>query len=288
MDYPKISVITPSYNQGQFLEETILSVVGQNYPALEYIIMDGGSADNSVEVIKKYERHLSHWVSEKDGGQAAAINTGFGMATGDILAWLNSDDMYLPGALFYVAAQFTTGKPSIFFGNGLHFIEGNPRWVFGSDVKRAHENKDLTLTDYIIQPSSFFSKGAWSETGNLDESLTFGFDWDWFIRARKSGVNFLPDDKYLSLYRIHEAHKTGAGGAHRCEELATIYGRHAGPEYGRLFADCCRLRSKIEARKKLIRSFGLSRGEVRLLRLLLPKLFRGFKHEEVRDIVNMI
>jgi glycosyltransferase involved in cell wall biosynthesis len=96
---PKITIVTPSYNQGQYLEDTIASVLGQNYPNLEYMVLDGGSSDNSLEIIKKYENHLAFWVSERDGGQSAAINRGFGAATGDILAWLNSDDMYLPRVL---------------------------------------------------------------------------------------------------------------------------------------------------------------------------------------------
>lgn len=288
MDYPKISVITPSYNQGQFLEETILSVIGQNYPNLEYIIMDGGSTDNSVEIIKKYQKHLAYWVSEKDGGQGAAINKGFGLATGEILAWLNSDDMYLPGALLHVAERFDTSQPEIFFGNCLHFIEGNPRWVFGSDVKRGHETKDLRLADYIIQPSSFYGRSAWLQTGPLDESLVFAFDWDWFIRARKAGVNFRPEDKYLSLYRIHDEHKTGSGGGDRLKELGAIYGRHIGPKYERLFSACCNYRSKIESRRRWIRRLGLSRIEIRMLKLVSPKLFRGFRADEVRDIMSMI
>ena len=112
----KISIITPSYNQGQYLEETIRSVRDQPYPNLEYIIMDGGSTDNSVEIIKKYESRLAHWESRPDDGQADAINKGFNMATGDILGWLNSDDYYKPGALTEVAEYFDADDLKIVFG----------------------------------------------------------------------------------------------------------------------------------------------------------------------------
>jgi len=183
----KISVITPSYNQGHFLEETILSVIGQGYPNLEFIIMDGGSTDNSVEVIKKYESHLTYWVSEKDAGQADAINKGFARATGDILAWLNSDDMYLPGTLTYISSKLDTRAPELLFGNCFHFEQDKPKSE-GSDVRRWHAQRSLLLADYVIQPSAFWTHETWNKVGPLDESLTFGFDWDWFIRAAKSGV----------------------------------------------------------------------------------------------------
>ena len=104
--YPKISIVTPSYNQTQFLERTILSVLNQNYPNLEYIIIDGGSTDESVEIIKKYEKYLYYWVSEKDKGQSAAINKGFRKSKGEILAWQNSDDIYFPGVFKYIAKLF--------------------------------------------------------------------------------------------------------------------------------------------------------------------------------------
>ena len=106
MKYPKITIITPSFNQGNYLEQTIDSVLSQNYSNLEYIIIDGGSADNSVDIIKKYEKHLAYWVSEKDKGQTNAINKGLKIATGDIVNWLNSDDYYEPDALHKVADAF--------------------------------------------------------------------------------------------------------------------------------------------------------------------------------------
>src|SRR5204863_8863247 len=140
--FEKITIVTPSYNQGRCLEQTILSVIGQQYPNLEYIIMDGGSTDESVEIIKKYERHLAHWESEKDRGQAHAINKGFALATGTIFGWVNSDDFYLPGTLPFVADQLNPRKPEFLFGNCLHFVDGGQR-AYGSDVRGEHAQRDL-------------------------------------------------------------------------------------------------------------------------------------------------
>src|SRR5918993_5944601 len=154
MDYPRITVVTPSFNQGRFIEETILSVVGQQYPDLEYIVIDGGSTDETVEVIRRYEGRLAHWVSEPDGGQAHAINKGLARATGDILAWLNSDDLYLPGALAFVASALKSNEgPELLFGNCLHFVEGGAE-AYGSDVRALHGRTNLLLSDYVIQPSA--------------------------------------------------------------------------------------------------------------------------------------
>jgi glycosyltransferase involved in cell wall biosynthesis len=287
MNWPKITVVTPSFNQGQFLEETILSVVGQQYPNLEFIIIDGGSTDQSVEIIKKYEKHLTFWVSEKDKGQGAAINKGFGMATGDIMAWLNSDDMYLPGTFFHIVSSFKSTSPQLVFGNCVHIRE-NSSLVNGSDVGRRHSEMNLVLADYIIQPSSFWTRDLWIKTGALDESLVFAFDWDWFIRAKKTGAEFKPDVKYLSVYRIHGQHKTGVGGDTRLQELAKVYGRHAGDKYEELFLRCCSYRSKILSFTKWISRSRLSRHEGQLLKAAFPGVFRGFNQDEVRDMVSML
>lgn len=286
MSFEKITIVTPSYNQGRFLEQTILSVIGQQYPDLEYIIMDGGSTDNSVEIIKKYESHLAHWKSEKDRGQAHALNKGFALATGTIFGWINSDDFYLPGTLSFVAEQLDARKSELLFGNCLHFVDDQPR-AYGSDVRSDHERRDLRLADYIIQPSSFWTRESWLQTGVLDESLHFGFDWEWFIRAMKAGVAFQPEDRYLSAYRIHGKHKTAVGGDKRRIELASIYGRHVGPNYEQLFLRC-RTRPKLAFSRKWLSLLRLTRFEPVLLKAAFPTLFRGFRQNEIRDMMTMM
>jgi glycosyltransferase involved in cell wall biosynthesis len=287
MSFPKITVVTPSYNQGQFLEETILSVVGQQYPNLEYIVIDGGSTDSSLEILKKHQHHLTFWVSEPDRGQAHAINKGFSRATGDILCWLNSDDLFLPGALNFVSSRLDPSSAEVLFGNCFHFFEGVAA-SYGSDVVREHKRRDLRLADYIIQPSSFWTPKVWKQTGELDESLTFGFDWDWFIRAREGGAAFTPVDKYLSAYRFHSDHKSGTGGVRRLNELAAIYSRHAGAEYGRLFARCLRHHSRISFGRLWLRRLKLSRFEGPLLKLAFPAVFRGFRKSDISDMISML
>lgn len=283
---PKITIITPSYNQGRFLEQTILSVIGQGYSNLEYIIIDGGSTDNSVEIIKKYASHLTYWESEKDRGQAHALNKGFAQATGAIFGWINSDDFYLPNTLSFVAEQLNARSPEFLFGNCLHFVNDEPR-AYGSDVRGEHERRDLRLADYIIQPSSFWTRDTWLKAGPLDESLHFGFDWEWFVRAMKAGVAFKAVDRYLSAYRIHEAHKTAVGGDKRRVELASIYGRHVGANYEQLFLRCC-ARPRLAFSRKWLSLLRLMRFEPALLKAAFPIMFRGFRQNEIRDMMTML
>jgi glycosyltransferase involved in cell wall biosynthesis len=261
-------------------------VIGQGYPNLEYMIMDGGSTDGSRDVIKKYEKHLAYWVSEGDKGQSSAINSGFARATGEIFGWLNSDDMYLPGALFYAASQLNPAHPELLLGNCFHFHDSQPiGW--GSDVVGEHEARDLLLFDYIIQPSTFWTRKAWRLAGALDENLTFGFDWDWFIRAQRVSVVFKPCHRYLAMYRVHNAHKTSAGGRRRQDELAVIYSRYAGPRYGDFFAGCCHRQLTLRRIRRWIRRCRLTRLELPLLKIAFPDLFLGFPTKDVRAVVSM-
>ncbi len=285
-EVPKITVVTPSYNQGNFLEETIQSVLGQCYPSLEYIIMDGGSTDNSLEVIKKYEKHLAYWTSRDDGGQSAAINAGFARATGDILGWLNSDDVYLPGTLKFIALHLNLHRPEVVFGNCIYVREGFPDCA-GSDVVKAHQDLDTRLVNYIIQPSAFWTRRAWEETGSLAEDLFYSMDWDWFLRARQVGVAFQPVNRYLSLYRVHEAHKTGTGGKKRQSELAAVYEKHTGARRKDLYLECCRVGDEVDRFISRINSLHLRRAVKILLRYRFAKLFRDNDHQEVYNLLRM-
>jgi glycosyltransferase involved in cell wall biosynthesis len=207
MNYPKISVITPSYNQGQFLERTILSIINQNYPNLEYIVIDGGSTDNSVEIIKKYETRIVYWVSEKDKGQTDAINKGMRKATGDIVCWINSDDVLLPGAVQIVARYFNRHS-NVEFLNGLticidkddkilrigHIL--NSKWFHKKGVYN------------ISQQGMFWKKYIFEKIGELDETLHYAMDTEWIIRLYENKIKMAIINKPLGAIRVHESTKT--------------------------------------------------------------------------------
>jgi glycosyltransferase involved in cell wall biosynthesis len=284
--YPKFSIITPSFNQGAFLEQTILSVIGQRYPNLEYIIMDGGSTDNSVEIIKRYEKYITYWVSEQDNGQADAINKGFEIATGEILGWLNSDDYYLPETLNFVSDNILGNENEILFGNCFHFQENAER-AYGSNVYKNHSEEDLLYVDYLIQPASFWTKVCWDKVGKLDTDSNYVFDWKWFIRAKLMGVNFKPVSRYLSCYRIHDNHKTGTGGEPRKKEIAEVYREYLGEEYMEYFNHY--LKSHVNLKKSINRIDRLHLRSVKnsLLKILYPKLYK-IKDPKIKLIHRMI
>jgi glycosyltransferase involved in cell wall biosynthesis len=286
MNYPKISVITPSYNQGQYIEETILSVLNQNYPNLEYIIMDGGSNDNTVEIIKKYADKINFWVSEKDKGQADAINKGFERATGDILCWLNSDDYYFPDTLSYVASHIDILKKEIIFGEVDHIFEPSKK-IKHSNAKNKFENYQLELYDYIIQPGSFWTKKVWEEVGQVNEKLHFVFDWDWFVRAKKANTNFKYMQRVMAMYRVHDAHKTSNGGEKRQKEIEYMLSEYSGDKILNAFKFMRDERIKIDKVLKFAVSKKLTRFDIKILRLRFPSKFLSITDIALRQLYEL-
>jgi glycosyltransferase involved in cell wall biosynthesis len=224
---PRITIVTPSFNQADYLEATIKSVLDQNYPSLEYIVVDGGSTDGSVDIIKRYESHLAYWVSEPDNGQTDAINKGFARATGDLLGWLNSDDLYEPGALYRIAAHFQVHPACrLVYGQGDYCDERGWRTTPCAYVQ-PYDPRLLRSVDYILQPASFWQRELWQEVGPLSLHYSWGFDWEWFLRAsHRSDLCYLPEK--LALYRSLPATKTLSGGRRRQAELASIARRYGG------------------------------------------------------------
>jgi glycosyltransferase involved in cell wall biosynthesis len=180
-DLPRISIVTPSFNQAQFLERTIRSVLDQGYPELEYLVMDGGSTDGSIEIIRRYADRLTYWTSGPDAGQAAAINAGWRMAQGEIIAWQNSDDVYLPGALQVVGQAFLDHPEAVLvYGQTLRVDpDGRSLGTMGS----AFRHRILLYSHQLIPlPSAFFRRSAVEAVGLLDESLDYSMDLDLFLR----------------------------------------------------------------------------------------------------------
>lgn len=205
---PRISIVTPNLNQGRFLEATIRSVVDQNYPALEYIIQDGQSTDESLEIIRRYAPRLSHWISEPDSGQANAINRGMQHATGDILAYLNSDDLLLPGSLAYVARYFAT-HPEVDVVYGHRVLIDDDGQDIGRWVLPPHDDDILAYVDYVPQETMFWRRSLWERVGGrLDEAFHFAMDWDLILRFREAGAKFQRLPRFLGAFRISSDNKT--------------------------------------------------------------------------------
>lgn len=207
--FPKVSIVTPSYNQGRFLEETILSVLDQKYPNLEYIIIDGGSTDNSVEIIKKYEKHLAYWVSEKDSGQTEAINKGFRRCTGDIVAWINSDDIYLPNTFNFIVDYFIDHPEIDFVYGDAKIIDANGSFIMHRKEVPFDRTMGLLIGfGFLIpQPSTFWRRKIFESVGLLDEKLQYAMDSDlWAKVSEKHEIKHIP--RYLSEARYHDEAKT--------------------------------------------------------------------------------
>ncbi len=223
ISYPKITIVTPSFNQGEFIEETIRSILLQNYPNLEYIIIDGGSSDGTIEIIKKYSPYLSYWVSEIDAGQSDAINKGIRKATGDLFNWLNSDDYLERNALFEIAEAYRGNASKKVFCFGLsHLSNGEiipfTKYTDPSDVQKCY------CDPIIIQPATFFSLDNDNSIVELSRELHFTMDYELWLRFLflYGTESIFVSQKSVAVFRLHNESKTASGRVHFISDIALI------------------------------------------------------------------
>lgn len=205
---PVISIVTPSFNQGHVLEATLRSVLEQGYPALEYVVQDGGSTDASGEILARYGPRLTFWESAPDGGQSTAINRGMRRTTGEIMAYLNSDDLLLPGSLAYVARYFHAHpEVDVVYGHRI-LIDQDGREI-GRWILPRHDDHAIAYADYVPQETMFWRRRAWERIGaRIDESFRFAMDWDLILRFRAAGLTFRRVPRFLGAFRVWSDQKT--------------------------------------------------------------------------------
>ena len=227
---PLISIITPSYNQGRFIEATIRSVIEQDYPEIEYIIVDGGSRDETLEIIQRYQSHIAWWVSEPDQGQTDALNKGFARATGDILAWINSDDTYLPGA-FAEAAAFLQAHPEVGMVYGdANLVDEAGRFLERFPARQTDYKRLRRGSVHIPQQASFFRADLWRKVGPLDPSFYFAMDYDLWVRlAKLTPLHYHP--RLWANFRLHGQGKSIASDDRCYPEMLRVHYREGGSRF---------------------------------------------------------
>jgi glycosyltransferase involved in cell wall biosynthesis len=224
---PLVSIVTPSFNQAKYLEETIQSVLNQDYQNLEYIIIDGGSTDGSLDIIQKYSERLSWWISEPDRGQTDAINKGFARANGEILTWLNSDDTYLPGAVSQ-AVSFLTANPGVGMVYGdANLIDENGEIIGKFPAKQTDFRRLMRGYVHIPQQASFFRTDLWRQVGPLDPTFFFAMDYDLWVRLAKiTSLCYYP--RLWANFRLHGGAKSVAADDRCWPEMVRVHRREGG------------------------------------------------------------
>jgi GT2 family glycosyltransferase len=272
---PTISMVTPSYAQGRFLQRTISSVLDQGYPELEYFVQDGGSTDDTLEILRAHDRRLTGWCSEPDEGQADAINRGFSRTTGEIMGWLNSDDCLMPGALACVGRYFVDHPDvDVLYGNRVMIDENDSQ--IGLWILPSHNDLALTLADFVPQETLFWRRSIWDAVGGgVDPAFGYALDWDLLLRFREAGANMVHVPRFLGAFRVHEHQKTSAEevlGAKECAQLRIrVHGRAMdGDEITRRLRPYLRRHVIVHNRQRLVDRLPLRRVEVHLGRSLRP------------------
>jgi len=208
-EFPKISIITPSLNQGRFLERTIQSILSQGYPNLELIIMDGGSTDETLNILKRYDSQITYWESKPDNGQSDAINRGIQKSSGDILGWLNSDDMYCPGALLIIANTFQALDCDVVTGTTVYVNEdGELRLGLKNPGEISIDDMLLTCRCSSPQPSTFWNRKSWERYGPLLPELHLRMDYAFFLCLAASDLGWVVIDDEIAFFRLHDSQKT--------------------------------------------------------------------------------
>lgn len=219
----KLSIVTPTYNHAKYIETTIKSVLANNYNDLEYIVVDGGSKDGTQDVVMRYSEYIAKFISEKDEGQADAINKGFKYATGDIYAYINSDDYYFPDAFEKVMKIFEENPDIDFIYGDCVFVDEEGQFHrYFTEIEPFDRYRLTTCSDYIMQPASFWRKSAFEKVGGFDQTFHFGFDWDAWSKMAKAGCKFYYLREPLAVNREFENTKTLSGGDKRLAELKKI------------------------------------------------------------------
>lgn len=271
-----ISLVTPSYNQADFLDETIRSVLDQRYPALEYMVIDGGSTDASVDVIRRHEHGVAYWVSEHDRGQTDALNKGFHRATGDVVGYLNSDDLLEPGSLATVAQAFADPAVQWFCG-GCSYVDERGRLLEQFSPLAPARPGDFFRegAQRIWQPSTFWRRSLFDRVGLPDASLHYIMDFEFWLRLTTAGVQLRTTDMPLSRFRVHSTSKTVTSGAKFRAELMRIAAQYrprlAPADQRDLDRTLRQVRcfSEIEAAFELARMNGVRAGRRRLAHAVL-------------------